>query len=124
MKIYKAKSQISLTVNVNGGNVHVTFSPLTGGGSMFTTNDEQLEAALERHAKFGKLFKVIETKPVEVKKAAPKAVKKDESKVEVSSAEDAKEYLIDKFGISRTKLRTIKAIKETAEKKGIVFEGI
>ena len=91
---------------------------------MYTTNDEQLEAALERHAKFGKLFKVIETKPVEVKKAAPKAVKKDESKVEVSSAEDAKEYLIDKFGISRTKLRTIKAIKETAEKKGIVFEGI
>jgi hypothetical protein len=55
--------------------------------------------------------------------AEPKK-KVDESKVEVSSAEDAKEYLIDKFGISRTKLRSIAAIKEMAASKGIEFIGI
>ena len=123
MKIYKAKSHISITVTLRGANAHVSFSPLTGGGSTYTTNDAEMQAALEAHPKFGKLFKAIEVKPVEVKKKA--APKKDEgNKVKVNSADDAKEYLIDKFGISRTKLRTIKAIKEAAEKKGIVFEGI
>ena len=123
MKIYKAKSQISLTVSLRGANAHVTFSPLTGGGSTYTTSDVEMQAALEAHPKFGRLFKAIEVKPVEVKKAAPKK-KVEDNKIKVSSADDAKEYLIDKYGISRTKLRTIKAIKEIAEKKGIVFEGI
>ena len=124
MKTYKAKSQISLTVVINGGNAHVTFSPLTGGGSMYTTSDVELQKALEAHPKFGRLFKAVEEKPVVAPKkvAAPK--KTEDNKVKVTSADDAKEYLIDKFGISRTKLRSIAAIKEMAASKGIEFIGI
>ena len=65
----------------------------------------------------------MEVEPPVIKQAEPKK-KVDESKVEVPSAEDAKEYLIDKFGISRTKLRSIAAIKEVAASKGIEFIGI
>lgn len=123
MKVYKAKSHIALNVVTNEGNAHISFSPVTGGGSEFYTKDEALQAALEKHPKFGKLFKAVEVEPPVIKKAEPKK-EVDESKVEVSSAEDAKEYLIDKFGISRTKLRSIAAIKEMAASKGIEFIGI
>ena len=94
MKVYKAKSHIALNVVTNEGNAHISFSPVTGGGSEFYTKDEALQAALEKHPKFGKLFKAVEVEPPVIKMAEPKK-KVDESKVEVSSADDAKEYLID-----------------------------
>lgn len=58
MKKYTSKSDISLSVQMgSGGSVRVSFSPVTGGGSVFYTDDSQLQAAMEKHAKFGKLFK-------------------------------------------------------------------
>ena len=66
MKKYTSKSDISLSVQmVGGGSVRVSFSPVTGGGSVFYTDDSQLQAAMEKHAKFGKLFKEEEV-PEEV----------------------------------------------------------
>ena len=49
MKVYKAKSHIALNVVTNEGNAHISFSPVTGGGSEFYTKDEALQAALEKH---------------------------------------------------------------------------
>ena len=65
LKKYTSKSDISLSVPMGGGSVRVSFSPVTGGGSVFYTEDEELQAAMEKHAKFGKLFKEEEV-PEEV----------------------------------------------------------
>ena len=46
------------------------------------------------------------------------------TKVKVTDFEDARDYLSDKFGISRTKIRSQKAVKEAAEANGIVFVGL
>lgn len=46
------------------------------------------------------------------------------TKVNVTDFEDARDYLSDKFGISRSKIRTQKAVKEAAEANGIVFVGL
>ena len=46
------------------------------------------------------------------------------TKVNVTDLEDARDYLSDKFGISRSKIRSQKAVKEAAEANGIVFVGL
>jgi hypothetical protein len=44
--------------------------------------------------------------------------------VTVTCLDDAKEYLVEHCDMKRTELRSAKAIKDAAEKHGIVFEGI
>lgn len=128
-KVYKAKSHVSINVIMpNGKSRHVTFNSLTGGGSMYSTSDEDMQSALETHHNYGvlyKLDKVVDETKVEVKpKAQPKVQEPEVKTVKVASLEDAKEYLVDKYGISRTKLRSKKQIMEAAEAHNIEFEGI
>ena len=59
MKKYIAKTNISINVVLKSGkNRHITFSALTGGGSVFYTDDPEIQKAMECHYKFGKLFRV------------------------------------------------------------------
>lgn len=128
MKIYKAKSHISLNVRLAGGGVrHVSFNSLTIGGSEFYTEDERLQRGLESHPKYGKLFK-LEKEVEPVQKTAPVSQQGEpESKapkakiVKVPSLEDAKAYLVENFGISRTKLRSRKQIEDAGAANGIEF---
>lgn len=46
------------------------------------------------------------------------------TQVTVTDFEDARDYLSDKFGISRTKIRSQKAVIEAAKAHGIVFIGL
>lgn len=46
------------------------------------------------------------------------------TQVTVTDFEDARDYLSDKFGISRTKIRSQKAVIEAAKARGIVFIGL
>ncbi len=147
VKKYQSKSCVSLSVLLeNGHSIHVSFDGLTGGGSVYYTDNEELQAALEKHAKFGRLFKEVEIvapttvskpKAVLVKKATELAEGEGEGtaevteeveeavvsgkEVHVSCWEDAKNHLADNCGISRTKLRSQKSITEAAEANGIVF---
>lgn len=123
---YISKTQIAISVNVNGKNVHIAFTAQTGGGSVYYTNDEAIAKALERHHKFGKLFKkvaepvVVIAKPVveEAKKEEPKP---KERKMSFACYDDAKDYLVNTYGISRTKLRTQTAIQNTAKAHNIIL---
>ena len=188
MKKYIAKTNISINVVLSSGaNRHITFSALTGGGSVFYTDDPDIIQAMERHYKFGKLFR-IDTRYISEKqrnKPIPKLKSKvaseqagaidtpiPSSEVEISDAPDdveeiideheseqptteedidadgeadqaedeaednglktvvvsdpdsAKAYLAEHFSYSRTKIKSLKAIKEAAAAHGIVFEGI
>lgn len=175
MKKYIAKTNVSINVVLaSGANRHIAFSSLTGGSSVFYTDDPNLIQAMERHYKFGTLFRVDTTfvpekprsKPVatptpapvvEEVADAPEAPVADEAAAEseqptaeeiveaddqadedsdeeapeseyktivVSDPDSAKSYLAEHFNYSRTKIKTIKAIKEAAAAHGIVFEGI
>ena len=123
---YTAKTHVSLNVPINGNNVHISFTPQTGGGSVFYTDDKALAEALEKHIRFGKLFrkaaepvKAVVKKKVEAVPAEP--VKKEKEKT-FACYEDAKDYLVDTFGISRTKLRSKTAIEAAAKANNIILK--
>lgn len=127
LKKYQSSSHVVLNVVMEGGqNVHLSFDPLTGGGSSFTTADEKLQAALERHRHYGKLFTGCEVQetPVEEAPVTDEPQAGGVKQVPVSSLDDAKEYLADNYGYSRTKLRSKTQILAAAAEKGIEFVGI
>ncbi len=113
-KTYQAKTDISINVRINGCHRHLRFIPMTLGGSFLTTDDEDVQQAIERHHKFGcQIVLLTEPEPVkEVPAVAPTEVEK----VSFYSLADAKEYLASRFGVSRTRLRTSDQIYELAEK--------
>lgn len=156
MKKYIAKTNVSVNVVLaNGKNHHVAFSPLTGGGSVYYTDIPELQAALEAHYKFGRLFKIDQSyaeekvRPKKEKKpkaeepteeentpaedivAEPEAEVESEEEAEeesnvivVTDADEAKDYLCEHYGLSRTKIKSLKAIKEAAAANGITFKGL
>lgn len=127
-KKYIAHSQVSLSVLLsNGKSTRVCFTPLTGSGSYFYTGDEELQEALEKHPRFNRLFSIdkhFNPTPVHEEKAMDVKVEKKMLEVQVSCLDDAKDYLSDKYGVSRTKMRTSKAIEEIAASHNIVFVGL
>lgn len=155
IKTYKSNTHISINVVLpSKKNLHVSFVPLSNGSSMFTTNDKEVQTAIEQHYQFGKLFKLqaMQGQSVSPKRSKEKAEKKVSTepdnaetgenneevikngtetenetglkKVKVSDLASAKDYLADTFGISRTVLRSKKAIEEQATAQGIEFEGL
>jgi hypothetical protein len=124
-KKYIAKSHVAFNVVLpSGKSFHVSFLPVTGGGSMFVTSNENLQKAIEKHHKFGKLFKIDINYKDEPEVVVEEAAAVEESKIKVmkmASLDDAKAYLADNFGISRTKLRSKKQIEDAAAANGIEF---
>lgn len=166
IKTYRANTNVSINVVLaSKKNFHVTFNGLSNGSSTYTTDNEEVQAAIERHYKFGKLFKLASSRPnagkVMPAKAnagkveptnsgevgtaceAPGAAVDGTSRegedtagdsgepaapglqlVTVSDIATAKDYLAEKFGISRTAMRSAKAIMEHAAAQGIEFVGL
>jgi hypothetical protein len=139
MKKYIAKTHVSINIVLaSGANRHIAFDAVTGGGSVFYTDDEVIQKALESHYKFGKLFQIDkdfnkEQKQLEsdeetaVDEDGPGTESNDSSELQpvvVTDVDAAKTYLAEHFGISRTKLKTVSKIIAEAAANGIVFEGI
>lgn len=137
IKTYKANTNVSINVVLaSKKNLHITFTPLSNGTSTFTTDNEAIQNAIESHARFGSLFRLIAAHgeseaaaPAETSAADAEGEVSAEkgsglTKVTVTDTASAKDYLADKFGISRTSMRSTKAIIEQAAAHGIEFEGI
>lgn len=132
IKHYKSKTSIAINVVLKSKkNMHVAFTAQSDGSSVYTTDNPDVQYALEHHYKYGKLFKLVSTESeadIKAKKEAEEAAaneKKDEiRKVSVSDLAAAKDFLADTFGISRTSLRSEKAIMEAAKAHNIEFEGL
>ena len=125
-KEYKAKSHVSLNVTLpNGKNTHVSFEALTGGSSVYVTSNPMIQQGLESHPKFGRLFKLVNVRNEEIKAEKPakpvELAKTNTKTIDVPSLEDAKAYLVETFGISRTKLRSRKQIEDAAAANGVEF---
>ena len=124
-KKYTSSARVVIGVVLeDGSNMRIAFHPMTGGGSYFVTSDEKLQKAIEQNSGYRRSFISHEVE----EQAAPAPVVKEEPKgpkqVKVTNLDDAKDYLADKFGYSRTKLRSKAAILAAAEENGIEFTGI
>lgn len=126
LKTYCSSSEICINVRVGGNNIHLSFIPLTLGGSTFTTSDVNIQKAIEQHRFFGKRVKLMsENDESHAGESHTMPDKREKDKPEVlhfSSMADAKEYCADTFGISRTMLRSSAQIIQLAAEKGYVLE--
>lgn len=122
---FTSKSHVALSVPLEKGNAHISFIEKTGQGSVFYTDNEKLAKAMRKHPKFGKLFREEEIKE-EAKEEVSDApdITDDGTKqpeVSFSNNEDAKEYLADRFGVSRSKLRTRQEMEEVAKANNLTI---
>ena len=134
IKVYKSRSCVSVSARMkNGTNVRVSFTPITGKGSVFYTDNERLQEALEKHPKFGRLF-FLDGSATQSQStwqgdgSATQSQSTGENDEEVLTREikamcndDAKDYLAEKYGISRSKLRSRVQIEAAAKANGIQF---
>lgn len=105
---------------------------------MYYSDNKEEQDALESHPRFGKLYKIDETPQPVVKAPAPvapaaapanNAPSAEEAQstlvtIPVTDLAAAKDYLCDKYGLSRTKLRSTAAIINAGRENGIIFSGI
>lgn len=123
LKKYTSRSHACINVVLpSGGNRHVSFTPRTGGGSVFYTEDAELQKAMEGHYKFGKLY-TVEVMEKQEKEADTGRESRKVAVMRMSDADAAKDYLSDKYGISRTKMKSTAQIKAAGLAKGIEFTG-
>lgn len=129
---YQAGTDLAFSVMVGNERVRIVFEGKTMGGSVYMTRDPKLQKAIESHYWFNDKFFLAES--VDEKKEAAEAKKKaaaktkkkaDEKKTHiVTDVEDAKEYLAETFGVSRSKMKTKDDILAIAKEKGVELEGL
>lgn len=123
-KTYTSKTELSFNVCVDGAWIHVSFVPLTLGGSYLTTSDPHLQAAIERHRFFGRWIAVSEevAAHAEAPNESPSSPSSPSSLLPellyFSSLADAKEWMAAEYGISRTLLRTWAQMETVALEHG------
>jgi hypothetical protein len=125
MKKFTSKSIVSINVTTDEGNVHVVFDAKTGGGSQYYCNDT-LADALRKHYLFGVRFREEALpdapEPVEEPKAEEAEAEQEEQTMAFACNDDAKDYFADKYGVSRSKMRTRSNIEDVARSHGIEIE--
>ena len=129
---YQAGTDLAFSVMVGNERVRIVFEGKTMGSSVYMTRDPKLQKAIESHYWFNDKFFLAES--VDEKKEAAEAKKKaaaktkkkvDEKKTHiVTDVEDAKEYLAETFGVSRSKMKTKDDILAIAKEKGVELDGL
>ena len=111
LKTYLAQSEVCINVTLGSHHVHLAFQPFTLGGSSFTTDDPELQEAIERHRHFGSRIRLKpSSQPPQL--SSPSVACQPREKT-FYSLNDAKEYAADQWGISRTMLRTREQVEAT-----------
>lgn len=123
-KTYRSDSSISVNVVLpSGQGMHIAFLTHSNGSSTYITSDPDVQKGLEGHYRFGELFRV-ESVDDGSTPAVPEASaeRKPDNVVRVADMGEAKDYLADSLGISRTLLRSQKNILDQAAAHGIGFD--
>ena len=133
-KYYSSDSHIAINVLLeNGNSMHIAFTPISNGGSVYNTEVEAIQNALENHYRYNELFVLdreedsntpIEEPTQNTEEDPNQEVESNIRKVKVNDLGEAKDYLAETFGVSRTSLRGQKAILEAAKANNIEFEGL
>ena len=132
-KKYQAGSDLAFSVMVGNERMRIVFEGKTMGSSIYMTRDPKVQKAIESHYWFNDKFFLVESidekkEAAEAKKKAAAKTKKkltDEKKTHVvTDIEDAKDYLADTYGVSRSKMKTKEDILAIAKEKGVELEGL
>lgn len=130
---YQAGTDLAFSVMVGDERMRIVFEGKTMGNSVYMTRDPNVQKSIESHYWFNDKFFLAESidekkeAAEEKKKAAAKTKKKvaDEKKTHVvTDVEDAKDYLAETYGVSRSKMKTKEDILEIAKEKGVELEGL
>lgn len=129
---YQAGTDLAFSVMVGNERMRIVFEGKTMGSSVYLTRDPKVQKAIESHYWFNDKFFLAESidekkEAAEAKKKAAAKTKKkvDEKKTHiVTDVEDAKEYLAEAFGVSRSKMKTKDDILAIAKEKGVELEGL
>ena len=130
---YQAGIDLAFSVMVGDERMRIVFEGKTMGNSVYMTRDPNVQKAIESHYWFNEKFFLAESidekkeAAEEKKKAAAKTKKKvaDEKKTHVvTDIEDAKDYLAETYGVSRSKMKTKEDILAIAKEKGVELEGL
>ena len=130
---YQAGTDLAFSVMVGDERMRIVFEGKTMGSSVYMTRDPKVQKAIESHYWFNDKFFLVESidekkEAAEAKKkAAAKAKKKaaDEKKTHiVTDVEDAKDYLAETYGVSRSKMKTKEEILSVAQEYGVTLEGL
>lgn len=130
---YQAGTDLAFSVMVGDERMRIVFEGKTMGNSVYMTRDPNVQKAIESHYWFNDKFFLAESidekkeAAEEKKKADAKTKKKvaDEKKTHVvTDIEDAKDYLAETYGVSRSKMKTKEDILAIAKEKGVELEGL
>ena len=132
-KKYQAGTDLAFSVMVGDERMRIVFEGKTMGCSVYMTRDQKVQKAIESHYWYKDKFFLSES--VDEKKEAAEAKKKaaanakkkmaDEKKTHVvTDVEDAKDYLAETFGVSRSKMKTKEDILAIAKEKCVELEGL
>lgn len=133
-KKYQAGTDLAFSVMVGNERMRIVFEGKSVGCSIYMTRDPKVQKAIESHYWFNDKFFLVES--IDEKKEAAEAKKKkaaantkkkaaDEKKTHVvTDVEDAKDYLAETFGVSRSKMKTKEDILAIAKEKGVELEGL
>ena len=122
---YQAGTDLAFSVMVGNERMRIVFDGKSVGCSVYMTRDPKVQKAIESHYWFNDKFFLVES--IDEKKEAAEAKKKvaDEKKTHVvTDVEDAKDYLAETYGVSRSKMKTKEDILAIAKEKGVELEGL
>lgn len=128
IKTYKAYTSVVISCINKGSRYHIAFDTLTNGTSTYTTTDKDEQEAIESHPWFdSKIYlqsSIDETEQVKKnrRKAAQKKLEQDVHIVQ--SFTEAQDWLAEKFGISRSKMKTKEEILAQADSCGVKLQGL
>lgn len=130
---YQAGTDLAFSVMVGKERMRILFEGKSTGSSVYMTRDPKVQQAIESHYWFNDKFFLVES--IDEKKEAAEAKKKADAKAKkevadekkthvVTDVEDAKDYLAETFGVSRSKMKTKEDILTIAKEKGVELEGL
>ena len=130
---YQAGSDLAFSVMVGNERMRIIFEGKSTGSSVYMTRDPKVQKAIESHYWFNDKFFLVES--IDEKKEAAEAKKRADAKAKkkvadekktlvVTDFEDAKDYLAETFGVSRSKMKTKEDILAIAKEKGVELEGL
>ena len=123
MKKYISKSLISFNIKVNGKRRNISFDPVSRGGSVFITNSETIQDALEKNPLFNDQYFLVETILEEIKLENNKEKDLELEDIEIDNLPDAREFLIEK-GVNSNSIKNKVGIKSAAAKLGYSFPNL
>ena len=108
---YQAGTDLAFSVMVGDERMRIVFEGKSTGSSFYMTRDPKVQKAIESHYWFNDKFFLVE--------------RTDEKKTHfVTDFEDAKDYLAETYGVSRSKMKTKEDILAISKEKGVELEGL